>query len=268
MSQPLRLLLLEDSAEDTQRLREALTDGGFQPRITRAVDEDAFRRALGQGEWDAIICDHDLARSGGWEVLVVVREVSSNLPCILVSRSMDFDTAAQAIADGAHDYIEKTDLSRITLSLMRELKTTRNRTEQTTAPDFTRDSEASTRELAKLLPDIVYECDIEGRLTFANAAAFETVGITEEDFQRGLTVFDFIDPSDHDRVRENVGAMFQSEGIGETSEYMFVRKDGSKFPGTHSFATVFPRRQTGRFAGSHHRYLRSKTPGRGTPEIP
>ena len=127
MSKPLRLLLLEDSAEDTQRLREALTDGGFQPRITRAVDEDAFRSALGQGEWDAIICDNDLARSGGWDVLAVVREASSDLPFILVSRSMDLDTAAEAIADGAHDFIEKTDLSRISLSIMRELKAAENR---------------------------------------------------------------------------------------------------------------------------------------------
>ena len=230
MSKPLRLLLLEDSAEDTQRLREALTDGGFQPRITRAVDEDAFRSALGQGEWDAIICDNDLARSGGWDVLAVVREASSDLPFILVSRSMDLDTAAEAIADGAHDFIEKTDLSRISLSIMRELKAAENRVATNATLENLRESEASAREFAELLPEAVYECDPDGNLTFSNAAAFEAVGITEEDFQHGATVFDFIDPSDHDRVRENVGAIIGGVKSGETGEYTFVRKDGSKFP--------------------------------------
>ena len=190
MSQPLRLLLLEDSAEDTQRLREALTDGGFQPRITRAMDEDAFRRALVQGDWDAIVCDHDLARSGEWQVLAVVREVSSDVPCILVSRSMDFDTAAQAIADGARDYIEKTDLSRLTLSLMRESKATGNRTEQKTAPDGSRDSEAqqalqaSEQRLRAILdnsPAAIFLKDLEGRLVLVNKAYLKRHNHTAEE---------------------------------------------------------------------------------------
>lgn len=47
-------------------------------------------------------------------------------------------------------------------------------------------------DLAELLPQIVYEMDVHGDLTFANRHAFKLLGYTREDFERGLNVVDLL----------------------------------------------------------------------------
>jgi PAS domain S-box-containing protein len=90
-------------------------------------------------------------------------------------------------------------------------------------------SEQKYRELAELLPQVVFEIDTEMRITYANRHAFETFGATREDFEKGVRVLDFILPSQHTMVRENIGKMLRGEPY-TYQEYTAIRKDGSSFP--------------------------------------
>ncbi len=62
------------------------------------------------------------------------------------------------------------------------------------------DSERRFRELAELLPEIVYEMDASGRLTFVNQRAYEIFGYGPEDFERGVEVISLLVPEDRDRA--------------------------------------------------------------------
>ncbi len=85
------------------------------------------------------------------------------------------------------------------------------------------------RELAELLPEIVFETDLSGRLTFCNLSGFVTLGYTEEDFQRGICIFDFVQPNDHERALRNFTAAIRGEPV-LGHEYELRRTDGSTFP--------------------------------------
>jgi len=95
--------------------------------------------------------------------------------------------------------------------------------------DTLRKSEQKYRDLAELLPQIVFEMDENLNVTFANRFAFTALGLTQEEYEKGINALDYVIPSQHQQVRENVQKIL----IGESSdnpEYTAVRKDGSTFP--------------------------------------
>jgi PAS domain S-box-containing protein len=94
------------------------------------------------------------------------------------------------------------------------------------------ESERRFRELADLLPQIVFEIDVKGNFTFVNRVAFAITGYKEEDeeeLREGLNALDMFAPEDRSRVMENMGRILGGEAI-PAGEYVVLRKDGSTFP--------------------------------------
>lgn len=92
-----------------------------------------------------------------------------------------------------------------------------------------RESEKRFRDLAGMLPEIVFEVDPEMRVTYANDVAFESLGYSKEDLEAGLNAVKLIAPEDHNRLYHNLSRLRRGELVG-SHEYMVVRKDGSRFP--------------------------------------
>jgi PAS domain S-box-containing protein len=83
--------------------------------------------------------------------------------------------------------------------------------------------------LADLLPEIVFEMDLSGMLTFVNRKAYEITGYTPEDFERGLNALDILHPEDREGAQRNILAIMTGSGTGP-HEYTALRKDGTGFP--------------------------------------
>jgi PAS domain S-box-containing protein len=90
-------------------------------------------------------------------------------------------------------------------------------------------SEKRFMDLVELLPQGIYEADLSGKITFVNAMAFNVVGYTMEDVGQGLSMYDVIAPEDRVRAGEMFQVLLRGERT-EGTEYMAVRKDGSRFP--------------------------------------
>jgi two-component system sporulation sensor kinase A len=90
-------------------------------------------------------------------------------------------------------------------------------------------SEKRFRELADLLPQIVFEIDENGSLQFMNRAAFAATGYAEEDFHRGLNAFHMFAPAEHDRATEGIQRIMTGETMGG-HEFTALRRDGTTFP--------------------------------------
>lgn len=100
--------------------------------------------------------------------------------------------------------------------------------ERKKADEAIRKSEERYRELANSLPEIIFDADVEGRLTFFNKRAFEITGYSQQDFDKGLNAFQLIVPEDRVRATGNLKRLFAGENF-EPNEYKLARKDGSTF---------------------------------------
>ncbi len=111
-------------------------------------------------------------------------------------------------------------------------------TETKKAGDALKESEEKFRELAEMMPETVFEIDLEGKLTFVNRNAFSYFGYTQSDLKKGLNSFDMIIPKDRDSARENIAKILSGEKSG-INEYTALRKDGGTFPVMIHSAPIF-----------------------------
>jgi PAS domain S-box-containing protein len=95
--------------------------------------------------------------------------------------------------------------------------------------EILRESEERYRELANSLPNIVYESDTAGKLVFVNERALESAGYSNEDFEKGLNILQFIVPEDRERAMKSIQRLLAG-GSYVPAEYVFLRKDGTTFP--------------------------------------
>jgi PAS domain S-box-containing protein len=106
----------------------------------------------------------------------------------------------------------------------------RDITERKRAEIRLKESEEKFKELANSLPQIIFETDPEGNLTFANRDAFQLFGYTQKDMKKGINVLQTVVPEDRDRARANMAQIMKGKKGQEGNEYRALRKDGTVFP--------------------------------------
>lgn len=92
-----------------------------------------------------------------------------------------------------------------------------------------RESEEKYRELANSLPQIVFETDVRGTITFANRNTLELLGYSKDDFDRGLSVFQILATGGDNQKYEELHSLVRSENMA-SYEYLACTKDGRTFP--------------------------------------
>jgi diguanylate cyclase (GGDEF)-like protein len=122
MSKRLRVLVVDDSEDDALLLLRGLSRGGFEPEFERVETPEAMAAALSASSWDIIISDYSMPLFSGLAALSVLKESGLDLPFILVSGTIGEDLAVEAMKAGAHDYVMKGNLQRLTTAIERELR--------------------------------------------------------------------------------------------------------------------------------------------------
>jgi len=131
-------------------------------------------------------------------------------------------SARTGIADG------KGELSQLAFTFDEMVNSLEQRDlEREKAEEALRSSEKRFRELANQLPEVVFETDEKGNLTFVNQQAFDIFGYTQQDFDQGLNAFQMIVPEERQKAMDAFSRALGGEEL--SNEYTLQRKDGSNF---------------------------------------
>ena len=90
-------------------------------------------------------------------------------------------------------------------------------------------SEQKFKEIAELLPQTIYESDLQGNLTFVNKQAFKMFGYSYEEFKQGIRIDQLFIPEEREHIKTNLANIMDGNSI-ENPIFIAVRKDGSTFP--------------------------------------
>lgn len=121
MNKPLRVLIVDDSEDDTLLLVRKLKRDGFNPTFERVDTPEAMEDALSKNTWDIILSDYNMPRFDAFAALAILKKSGIDIPFIIVSGAIGEETAVAAMKAGAHDYIMKDNLARLVAAIEREL---------------------------------------------------------------------------------------------------------------------------------------------------
>ncbi|MCU0629810.1 MAG: PAS domain S-box protein [Methanoregulaceae archaeon] len=98
------------------------------------------------------------------------------------------------------------------------------------AEEALRYSELKYRDLAELMPQTIFEIDLNGRFTYANRFALNLFGYDSSELEKGLDISQMVIPDDVNRAKQNLAGIAQ--GINKSgTEYRFLLKNGGTFTG-------------------------------------
>jgi len=147
---PARILIVEDVANDAELMTRELRRSGLAFTHQHVQTEVALREALRSFVPDIVLTDHSLPQFNASDALRVVREEAVHTPVIVVTGSLDEETAADYIKAGAADYIVKHRLQRLGPAVRRALALRQALTDAARAEAALRVLEEQQRQAQKM----------------------------------------------------------------------------------------------------------------------
>jgi PAS domain S-box-containing protein len=163
MHSKLRVLNLEDSARDSALLRHHLERAPYELTFARVETAAAMQAALAAQTWDVILCDYSMPQFSALAALALLKELTLDIPFIVISGTIGEELAVEAMLAGANDYLMKGKLARLVPTIERELQEVENRRARRQAEAALKASEAELRALFAAMNDVILVLDAQGR---------------------------------------------------------------------------------------------------------
>jgi|CXWL01.1.fsa_nt_gi PAS domain S-box-containing protein len=175
MSEPLRILIVEDSPADATLVDWELRRAGIL-FVSRVVEtESEFLAALRELPPDLILSDYSLPTFDGMTALRLALEHVPGTPVVMVTGSINEETAVACMRAGAADYVLKDRLARLAPAVNAALERAATLREKRRAEQALRAAEARERARAAELETILDAIPIPVWVTH-DASASHIVG--------------------------------------------------------------------------------------------
>ncbi len=190
----IRLLILEDSQNEAERLVSLFRNAGNATRVHRLTSSDDLAEAL-QQSWDLLVAAPHSSNLDPLEALNAIRKQAKDIPFIQMVEGNDADAITEALALGAQDALPQGEDERLVLIAKRELANLNERRARRVAEVALREAEKRCQLLLNSSVDaITYVHD--GMHIYANRAYLQLFGYEDAEELEGMPMIDLIDPAD------------------------------------------------------------------------
>lgn len=186
----IRLLILEDSQNEAERLVSLFRNSGRSTRVHRLTSAEDLHEAL-QQQWDLLIAAPSSENLPPSEALATVRRLGKDIPFIQLIDGADFDVITEAIMLGASAALPQHEDELLVLQANRELTNLEVRRSKRAAERALRESEKRCQLLLDSSIDaIAYVHD--GMHIYANRSYLALFEYEDADELAGVPMIDLI----------------------------------------------------------------------------
>jgi diguanylate cyclase (GGDEF)-like protein/PAS domain S-box-containing protein len=245
------VLLIEDNPGDARLLREIFNEqGSSETNLTCVESMVDAEKHLADHPVDIILLDLGLPDAQGLGAIRRARKAAPRVPVVVLTGLDDDGLAAQAIREGAQDYLIKGqfDTYGTTRGLLRALRYAIERKTMEDALFLERERAQAT---LNCIGDAVACTDILGKLTFVNPVAEKMTGwSSEEAAGRPMTeVFRILDNANGETIPNPMDmAVQRDQTVHLPANSILVRRDGFEIPIEDSVSPIHDR--DGQVAGA------------------
>jgi PAS domain S-box-containing protein len=233
MSRAIRIVLVEDIESDVRLIELELKRAGLDATVLHVDTEQELVRALRELRPDVVLSDHALPQFSAGGTLGVVRTLSPDTPVIVVTGSLDEETAVEYIKAGATDYVIKQHLERLPPAVLRALALRRAREDKLRAEAELRRSEVRHKTILDAALDAVITIDAGGAIVAWNPRAEAIFGWPAAEVL-GRRISNTIIPPRFREAHERGLAHFLMSGEGpllnRRVEVTALHREGREFP--------------------------------------
>jgi two-component system, cell cycle sensor histidine kinase and response regulator CckA len=222
----LRILILEDVPMDAELVEYELGRARIPFSARRVDSRDDFLRELDEFRPDVILSDYTLPRFDGMTALSLARERAPSIPFLIVTGSVNEETAVGCMKAGATDYLLKSNLARIGPAVQAALERARANLRRSQAEAALASSEQRFRSLVQNSSDLVTILAPDSTILYASDSAHRIVGYSPTELV-GSSLLSYLGEEDA-RTLQNLlqNGNGQTNGAGPI-EFSLRRGDGS-----------------------------------------
>jgi diguanylate cyclase (GGDEF)-like protein/PAS domain S-box-containing protein len=236
-----RLLLVEDNPGDARLLREMVREQGATSvtELTHVECLGDAEKHLSQREVDIILLDLGLPDAQGMVAVRRAKAAAPRVPLVVLTGLDDESLAAQALQEGAQDYLIKGQVE--ARGLLRALRyaVERNILEEALFVEKER-----AQVTLGCIGEAVVCTDISGKITFLNVAAEQLTGwsLAESAGRPMVEIFRTRDSSGEDSAETTAAvAILRIRAMHLPSSCLLIRRDGVEVPIEESIAPIHNR---------------------------
>jgi len=234
------LLLVEDNPGDARLLREMLIEAGaHKTELTQAENMSEAEKLLAERLFDIVLIDLGLPDAQGLEAVRRARAAAPRVPLVVLTGLDDESLAAQALQEGAQDYLIKGQIE--TRGLLRALRYAIERKAMEEALFVVKERAQVT---LNCIGDAVLCTDISGNITFLNLVAEKMTGWSwEEALGRPMAeVFQILDAVTRQTTPNPMDVAVElNRTVHLPLNCILLRRDGFETPIEDSVAPIHDR---------------------------
>ncbi|WP_228056087.1 PAS domain S-box protein [Microcoleus sp. LEGE 07076] len=218
----LKILLVEDCAEDAELIQEMLSESRLNSSIetTNAVCLREAIEILSCEIFDVILLDLTLPDSPKFNSLFRLQDCGINIPIVILTAADDEKLAVELIAAGAQDYLVKRQVdSRLLLRTLRCAIAREKRQAKW------QKSQEKYLQVVNNIKEVVFETNIAGNWTFLNPAWTEITGFTVDE-SLGSSCLSYIHPDDQFQYFNWCRTPTENQGTSCCYKIRYITKTG------------------------------------------
>ncbi|MCP9337172.1 GGDEF/EAL domain-containing response regulator [Stutzerimonas xanthomarina] len=229
----IRLLILEDSQNEAERLVSLFRNAGQATRVHRLTSSEDLADVL-QQTWDLLINAPTSANLDPSEVIGAIRKQAKDIPVIQLINGNDTDAITEALTLGAQGALPQGEDEWLVLVASRELANLEERRARRSAELALREAEKRCQLLLESSVDaIAYVHD--GMHIYANRAYLELFGYEDVEELEGMPMIDLIASCDQGEFKSFLKNYQSLQGSAELT-CGGIRADGRNFKARMHFS--------------------------------
>ena len=226
----IRLLILNNSRAEAERLISMLHNAGRPSRAQHVESEDALVKLLEEQTWDLLIAHDQTTNVTPQTAIKHIRRLSKDVPVILQNDD-EFLAVIEGMKLGAADVVRLDDDQHLLLVMQREMNNREERQAKRLADRRFREAERRSQQLLDSSRDaIAYVQD--GLYLYANQSFAELFGYEDKDDIDCMPIMDMVDDKDQDTLKTFLKD-FTFKGLdAESTKLAFrgLKQDGTAAP--------------------------------------
>lgn len=231
-TQAIKVLILDDSQNNAERLVSVLRNAGHATRAHRITSVEDLNESL-QQNWDLCLACPETSFMTAQEACMIISQ-SYDVPFIMLSPDDSCELRTEALRAGMQDVVKADSDALLVLVVKRELTNLQARRQRRIAERSLKETEKRCQLLLDSSVDaIAYVLD--GMHIYANRSYTQLFGYEDPDDLAAEPMLELIAPKDQDSFKEFLRTYAAKGEYGET-RCTAVSADGQEFPAMLSFS--------------------------------